>query len=76
MNPLLFLAIPFFITVGFVVALFPRVLPRLTNVYYSKLGMKTRVAEEDYSRLSTRLVGGVMALIGVFLIYRWLVLGR
>jgi hypothetical protein len=47
-------ALLLFASVAFVGAFFPRVLPRMNNHYYSKLGLKTRVAEEDYVKLGPR----------------------
>ncbi len=60
----------FFLIAGFVTAFFPRVMPRLTNAYYSKIGMKTRVAEEDYDRIGTRLAGAVLLALGLVVAYR------
>lgn len=48
---------------GVVMAFFPRVQPRIINAWYAFLGMKSRVAEEDYLGLSVRL-GGIF-LIGM-----------
>jgi hypothetical protein len=59
-----------FLAAGFVTAFFPRVMPKLTNAYYSKIGMKTRVAEEDYDRLPTRLAGGALLVVGLIVGYR------
>lgn len=59
-----------FLAAGFVTAFFPRVMPKLTNAYYSKIGMKTRVAEEDYDRLPTRLAGGALLVVGFIVGYR------
>ena len=49
--------VPFivFALIGLMAAVFPKVLPRLTNRYYSLIGAKTRVAEEDYEKLAVRL---------------------
>lgn len=65
-----------FLAAGFVTAFYPRVLPRLTNIYYSKIGMKTRVVEEDYERLPTRTAGGILLIIGIFVAYRFTVSGH
>jgi hypothetical protein len=59
-----------FLAAGFVTAFFPRVMPKLTNAYYSKIGMKTRVAEQDYDRLPTRLAGGALLVVGLIVGYR------
>lgn len=65
-----------FLAAGFVTALFPRVMPKLTNAYYSKIGMKTRVAEEDYDRLPTRIAGAVLFGVGLIVGYRILISGH
>jgi hypothetical protein len=43
-----------------IVAFFPRVLPSMTNRWYSVIGMKTKVNEADYSKLGTRGAGFVL----------------
>ncbi|MBB5055563.1 putative RDD family membrane protein YckC [Granulicella aggregans] len=55
-----------FASVAFVSAFFPRVLPTLTNRWYSMIGMKTRVSEEDYARVSTRSACFVIFALVVF----------
>ena len=65
-----------FLAAGFVTAFFPRVIPKLTNAYYSKIGMKTRVAEEDYDKPPTRLAGAALFIVGLIVGYRILVSGR
>jgi hypothetical protein len=45
---------------AFCIACFPHVFPRLINSYYSLIGMKTRVAEEDYSKVTVRLAGAII----------------
>jgi hypothetical protein len=45
---------------AFCVAFFPQVFPRLVNSYYSLIGMKTRVADEDYGKISVRVAGGLI----------------
>jgi hypothetical protein len=54
------LALSLIAAMAFCTAFFPHVVPRLTNSYYSLIGMKTRVAEEDYSKLGSRLAGGFL----------------
>ncbi len=65
-----------FLAAAFVTAFFPRVMPRLTNTYYSKNGMKTRVAEEDYDRLPTRIAGAILLVVGLVVGYRVLISGH
>jgi hypothetical protein len=65
-----------FLAAAFVTAFFPRVMPRLTNTYYSKIGMKTRVAEEDYDRLPIRIVGAILLIVGLIIGYRILMSGH
>jgi hypothetical protein len=55
---------------AFVIAFFPRVMPKLTNAYYSKIGMKTRLPEEDYDHLPTRIVGAILLIVGLIVGYR------
>lgn len=40
---------------GILGAFFPRVIPRMINAYWSYFGVKTRVAAEEYERISVRL---------------------
>jgi hypothetical protein len=61
---------------AFVTAFFPRVMPKLTNAYYSKIGMKTRLAEEDYDHLPTRIVGAILLIVGLIVGYRILMSGH
>jgi hypothetical protein len=68
------LALGLFGAIAFCTAFFPHVMPRLTNSYYSLIGMKTRVAEEDYSKLGPRLAGGLMLVTEIAWI--WLRLSR
>jgi hypothetical protein len=68
------LALSLLAAMAFCTAFFPHVVPRLTNSYYSLIGMKTRVAEEDYSKLGTRLAGGIL-LVGE-IVWVWLRLSR
>lgn len=56
----MFLPLSLFAIVAFIVAFFPRVLPSMTNRWYSIIGMKTRVDEADYSKLGTRGAGFVL----------------
>jgi hypothetical protein len=58
---------------GFATTFFPRVMPRLTNAYYSKIGARTRVAEEDYDRLPTRIAGAILLAVGLVVSYRILI---
>jgi hypothetical protein len=61
-------------SMAFCMAFFPRVVPRLTNSYYSLIGMKTRVAEEDYLKLGTRFAGG--AILAAEIVWLFLRLSR
>jgi hypothetical protein len=65
-----------FLAAAFVTAFFPRVMPKLTNAYYSKIGMKTRVAEEDYDHLPTRIAGAILLIVGLIVGYRILMSGH
>ena len=64
-----------FLAAGFVTAFFPHVM-RLTNAYYSRIGMKTRVAEQDYSRVGTRVAGAVLFVRGLLVAYRIVLSGQ
>ena len=68
------LALGLFGVMAFCTAFFPHIVPRLTNSYYSMIGMKTRVAEEDYSKLGARVAGGV--LLAAEIVWLWLRLSR
>jgi hypothetical protein len=65
-----------FLAAGFATTFFPRLMPRLTNAYYSKIGMKTRVAEEDYDRLPTRIAGAILLAVGLIVSYRFFISGH
>lgn len=54
---------------AFCVAFFPQVFPRLVNSYYSLIGMKTRVAAEDYNKIAVRLAGAIILLAEVVWLY-------
>ena len=58
--------------VGTVAVVNPRAIPRLVNAYYSLIHMKTRLAEEDYDKVSIRFVGGFFIVIAIYVIInRW-----
>jgi hypothetical protein len=65
-----FLTLFLFASVAFTGAAFPTVLPRLTNRYYSAIGMKTRIEESDYSKIGTRGACLLLLLIAVGLMIR------
>jgi hypothetical protein len=65
-----FLALFVFASVAFTGVAFPTVMPRLTNKYYSAIGMTTRVEESDYSKIGTRGACLVLFLIAVGLMIR------
>jgi hypothetical protein len=65
-----------FLAAAFVTAFFPRVMPKLTNTYYSRIGMKTRVAEEDFDKLPTRFAGAILLVLGLIVGYRILISGH
>jgi hypothetical protein len=48
----------------------------VTNAYYSRIGMKTRVAEEDYYRVGTRVAGAVLLVLGLIVAYRIVLSGH
>lgn len=52
-------------TAGFLTAFFPRVIPDLTNSYYSLIRAKTRVVVEDYEKLPVRVAGGGILLVEI-----------
>jgi hypothetical protein len=68
------LALSLIAAMAFCTAFFPHVVPRLTNSYYSLIGRKTKVAEQDYSKLGSRLAGGSL-LVAEF-VWIWLRLSR
>jgi len=53
-------------TVGALVCLRPRAIPRMTNRYYALIGMKSRLAEEDYDKVGIRIAGGMLFLFAVY----------
>jgi hypothetical protein len=61
----LFLMLFVFASVAFTGMAFPNVMPRLTNKYYSAVGMKTRVDESDYSKIGTRGACLILFLIAI-----------
>lgn len=52
-----------FATVAFIGAFFPRVLPRMTNQWYSIIGAQTRVVEADYAKMTTRIASFVLFVV-------------
>jgi hypothetical protein len=57
---------------AFCVAFVPPVFPSLVNKYYSLIGMKTRIAQEDYSRVGVRLAGAIILSAELVWLYlRW-----
>jgi hypothetical protein len=63
-------------TAAFLTAFFPRVLPSLTNSYYSLIRVKTRVAVEDYERTPVRLAGGCILLIEIVWLLHRVAIGK
>lgn len=62
----LFLMLFVFASVAFTGMAFPNVIPRLTNKYYSAIGMKTRVDESDYGKIvGTRGACFILFLLAV-----------
>jgi hypothetical protein len=61
----LFIMLLVFASAAFVGAAFPNVMPRMTNRYYSAIGMKTRVEESDYSKIETRGACFILFLLAV-----------
>ena len=59
-----------FATVAFVSAFFPKVLPTMTNRWYSIIGAQTRVVETDYTKKATRAASFIL-FVGVMI---WIVL--
>lgn len=65
------IALAAFGTVAFLMAFFPRVLPNLTNSYYSLIKVKTRVSIEDYEAIGVRISGFAILVVEiVWLLYR------
>jgi hypothetical protein len=59
-------------TVGALVAFYPRAIPRWTNAYYAFIRMKSRLAEEDYDKVSIRVVGGLFFVVAVYvMVSKW-----
>jgi hypothetical protein len=58
-----------FATAAFVSAFFPRVLPAMTNRWYSIIGAETRVAETDYTKRGPRAASFIL-FVGVMI---WIV---
>jgi hypothetical protein len=61
----MFLMLSLFGLVAFTGSFFPKVIPRLTNRYYSAIGMKTRVEESDYAKIGTSGACLVMFLFAI-----------
>jgi hypothetical protein len=59
-------------TTGVLGAFFPRIIPHMTNAYWDFFGIKSRVAEEDYERISVRITGFCFIVVALIaLISRW-----
>jgi len=59
-------------SIGALVAFSPRAIPRMTNAYYALIQMKSRLAVEDYDKVSIRVTGGIFFLVALFvLVSRW-----
>jgi hypothetical protein len=66
------IALAAFGTAAFLMAFFPRVLPNLTNSYYSLIKVKTRVSVEDYDSIGPRISGFIILVVEVvWLLYRF-----
>ncbi len=64
-------------TVGALVAISPRAIPRMTNAYYALIRMKSRLAEEDYDKVAIRVAGGILFALALYvLIDRWTALWK
>jgi hypothetical protein len=61
----LFLMLFVFASVAFTGMAFPNVIPKLTNRYYSAIGMKTRIDESDYGKMGTRGACLILFLIAI-----------
>lgn len=55
-------------TVGALVAFNPRAIPRMTNAYYALIRMKSRLAEDDYDKVSIRVTGGIVFVIALYVL--------
>ncbi len=69
-NFAMFVPLTLFAAVAFVSAFFPKVLPAMTNRWYSIIGAETRVAEPDYTKKGPRAASFVL-FIGVMI---WIIL--
>jgi hypothetical protein len=59
-------------TIGALVAVNPRAIPRMTNAYYALLRMKSRLVEDDYNKVGIRVAGGALFALALYvLISRW-----
>jgi threonine/homoserine/homoserine lactone efflux protein len=56
-------------TTGVLMAFFPRVIPRTINSYWALLGMKSRLAEEDYEKLGVRVSGGLFVFFAIYVLF-------
>lgn len=61
---------------GAALAFVPAVVPNWINRYYALIGMKTRVAPEDYTKPQVRIAGVVIIAAVVWVICRVMIYGR
>jgi hypothetical protein len=62
-NFAMLLPLALFAAVAFTSTFFPKVLPAMTNRWYSIIGAKTRVAEEDYAAKGSRAASFLLFVI-------------
>ena len=55
-------------TMGTILMTRPRLIPRFTNAYYALIGMKSRLAEEDYDKKGIRVAGAAFLLFAIYIL--------
>lgn len=59
-------------TAGVLISIFPRLMPRITNMLWAFWGMKSRLVEDDYAKPGVRITGVVFIIFSLYvLIERW-----
>ncbi len=55
-------------TMGTILMIKPRLIPRFTNAYYALIRMKSRLAEEDYDKRGVRFAGAAFLLFAIYIL--------
>ena len=59
-------------TAGVLMSVFPRLMPRMTNILWALCGMKSRLIEDDYAKPGVRISGVLFIIFSLYvLIERW-----